>query len=73
MKTVLKCFLEVDIQCPKRLHDFRNDLSFFPERIKIEIFEKLVANLHDKIEFYSCKKFKANFKPWDKGKKRYIE
>ena len=46
---------------------------FFPERIKIEIFEKLVANLHDKIEFYSCKKFKANFKPWDKGKKRYIE
>ena len=28
-----------------------NDLPFFPERMKIEKVEKLVANLHDKIEY----------------------
>ena len=42
------CFLEVDVQYSKNLHNFHNDLSFLPERMKIEKVEKLVANLHDK-------------------------
>ena len=41
----------VDIQYLKNLYNLRNDLPFFPERIKIENTEKVVANLHDKTEY----------------------
>ena len=44
-------FLEVDVHCMEKLHELHNDLPFLPERIKIEKFEKLVANLHDKTEY----------------------
>ena len=43
-------FIEVDIQYPKKLHELHKDLSFLPERMKIEKVEKLVTNLHDKTE-----------------------
>ena len=43
-------FLEVDVQYLEKLHKCHNDLPFFPERIKIEEVEKLIANLHDKTE-----------------------
>ena len=42
------CFLEVDVQYPKNLHNLHNDLLFFHKRMKIENSEKLVANLNDK-------------------------
>ena len=35
----------------EKLHELHNDLPFLPERIKMEKFEKLVANLHDKTEY----------------------
>ena len=41
-------FFEVDVQYPEKLHEIHNELSFLPERMKIEKVEKLVANLHDK-------------------------
>ena len=44
-------FLEVDVQYPEKLHEIHNDLLFLPERIKIEKFQKLVSNLHDKTEY----------------------
>ena len=44
-------FLEIDVKYLKNLHELHNDLSFLPERMKVEKFEKLVANLHDKTEF----------------------
>ena len=44
-------FLEVDVQCPEKLHELHNNLPFLPERIKLEKIEKLVANLHDKTEY----------------------
>ena len=44
-------FLEVDVQYPEKLHELHNDLPFLSEKIKIEKVEKLVANLHDKIEY----------------------
>ena len=44
-------FLEVDVQYPEKLHDLHNDLPFLLERIKTEKVEKLVAKLHDKIEY----------------------
>ena len=44
-------FLEVDVQYIEKLRELHNDLSFLPERMKTEKVEKLVANLHDKIEY----------------------
>ena len=40
--------LEVDVEYPKRLHNFQNDLSFLPERKKIGKCHKLACNLYDK-------------------------
>ena len=37
-------FLEVVVQYPEKLREFHNDLPFLPERMKIEIFEKLFSN-----------------------------
>ena len=45
------CFLEVDVQYFEKLHKLHNDLSFLPERMKIEKVEKLAASLHDKTEY----------------------
>ena len=44
-------FLEVDVQHLEKLLEIHNDLPFFPERIKIQKNEKLVANLHNKTEY----------------------
>ena len=44
-------FLEVYVQYLEKLYELHNDLPFLPERMKIEKFEKLVANLHDKSEY----------------------
>ena len=42
---------EVDVQYIKKLHGLHIELSFLPERMKIEKIEKLVANLHDDTEY----------------------
>ena len=57
-------FLEVDVQYLENLHELHNDLSFLPERMKIEKVEKFVANLHDKTEYITHKKFKTSIKSW---------
>ena len=44
-------FLEVDVQCPEKLHKIHSNLPFLPERMKIEKVEKLVANLYDNTEY----------------------
>ena len=44
-------FLEVYVQYLEKLYELHNDLPFLTERMKIEKFEKLVANLHDKSEY----------------------
>ena len=40
--------LEVHVEYPKNLHDFHSDLTFLPERMKINKCNKLVCNLYDK-------------------------
>ena len=40
--------LEVDVYYPKNLHDLHSDLTFLPERMKINKCSKLVCNLYDK-------------------------
>ena len=42
------CFLEFDVQYLQKLNNRHNDLTFLPERVKIEKVKKVVANLHDK-------------------------
>ena len=44
-------FLEVDVPYLEKFHELNNDLSFSPERMKVEKVEKLVANLQDKTEY----------------------
>ena len=39
---------EVEVKYSKNLHNLHIDLSFLPERTKINIFNKLVCNLYDK-------------------------
>ena len=57
------CFLEVDVQYLKIMHEIHNDLPFLPERMKIEKIEKhvnlkqalnhgfLLKKLHSVIKF----------------------
>ena len=42
------CILEVDTEYPKELLNKHKDLSFLPERIKINKCNKLVCTLYDK-------------------------
>ena len=44
-------FLEVDVQYPEKLRKLHNDLTFLPERMKLDKVEKILANLYDKIEY----------------------
>ena len=44
--------LEVDVEYPKNLYDFHSDLSFLPERTKINKCNKLVCNLYDKNNYF---------------------
>ena len=37
--------LEVDIKCPRKLHDLHSDLPFLPKRMEIDKCKKLVCNL----------------------------
>ena len=50
-KKIKDTFLKLMFNIFKNLHNLHNDLSFLPERMKIEKDEKLVANLHDKTEY----------------------
>ena len=43
--------LEVDVNYPKELHDYHNDLPFMCEKIKINGVEKLVPNLYNKRKY----------------------
>ena len=53
-------FLNVDIEYPRELHDLHSDLSFLSDRMKINRYNKLVCNFHDK----------ENYIAWSKTKKK---
>ena len=42
------CILELNVKCPKKLHNLHSDLPFLTERMKINTCNKLVCNLYDK-------------------------
>ena len=44
--------LEVNIDYPSKLHKLHSDMSFLPERMKIDKTQKLVCNLHDKKKYF---------------------
>ena len=43
--------LEVDVKCPKNLHDLHNDLPFLSERMKINECKKLFCTLYHKKKY----------------------
>ena len=45
------CFLEVDLEYPKDLHNLHNDYPLAPECIKIGNVEKLIPNLNNKTNY----------------------
>ena len=44
--------LEVDVEYPESLHDLHSDLSFLPERMKINKCSKLVCSLYEKNNYF---------------------
>ena len=44
--------LEVDVECPKNIHKLHRDLSFLPERMKINKCSKLVCNAQNKENYF---------------------
>ena len=44
-------YKDVDVQYLEKLHKVHNDSPFSPERLNIEKFEKLIANLYDKTKY----------------------
>ena len=42
------CFLKVDIEYLKELHDLHRDLRFLPEKLESNRHDKLVCTLYDK-------------------------
>ena len=50
-------FLELDAQYLKKLHELHNDLPFLTEEKQIEKVGKVVASLHDKIEYVIQKRY----------------
>ena len=44
-------FLKIDVQFNEKLQELHNYLLSLLDRMKMEKFEKLVANLHDKKEY----------------------
>lgn len=45
---IKSCTLEVDLECPKELDDYRSDYPLAPESIEVNKVEKLIPNLNDK-------------------------
>ena len=47
----LPCILEVDLECPKNLHDLHNNYPLAPEQIVVNKVSKLIPNLGDKKKY----------------------
>ncbi len=45
------CFLEVDLEYPKVLHDLHNEYPLAPEKLLVGKVKKLVPNLNDKTKY----------------------
>ena len=61
--------LEVDVKCPKKLHDLHSDFPFLPKRMKIDKRKKLVCNLRNKKIRCAYKIIKTSIKSCIKIKK----
>ena len=55
-------FLEIDVEYPKKLFNIHKDLSFLPEKKKLEKVKKLVCSIKDKKICCSHKSIKTSIK-----------
>ena len=62
-------FLEVDMDYPKELFNLHKDLSFLPERKKVNKVEKLVCSIEDKEKYVMHISLKTSLKSWISVKK----
>ena len=47
-------YFEADVEDPEKIYELHNDLQYLRERTKFKIVEtKVIANLDDKIEFFT--------------------
>ena len=70
LKHYLIHLLELDVKYIQKLYERHNDLPFLPKRMKTEKAEKLVANFHDKTEYYiHITNLKGAFQSWISFKK----
>ena len=56
--------LEVDVECPKDLHNFYSDLPFLSERMENKKYNKFACNLYDKKKCCSYKTSKTSIESW---------
>ena len=62
--------LEVDVKCPKRLHELHSDLPLLSERMEVNKCKKLVCNLFNKKKIRRTHKcVKTSVKSWIEVKK----
>ena len=61
---------EVDVEYPKDLLNLHSNLPFLDKRRKIEKYDQLVCNLHDKKLCCAHKNFKTSIKSWTNIKKK---
>ena len=47
----IPCSLEVDLECPKELHDRHNDYPLAPEFKEVNKVHKLISNLYNKKKY----------------------
>ena len=58
------------LNTPKKLHDLHSDLPFLPERMKIDKYQKLACNLHNKKKICcTYKVIKTSLRSWIKIEK----
>ena len=48
---IRNCTLEVDLECPKELHDAHNDYPLAPESLTVSGMKKLIPNLWSKEKY----------------------
>ena len=64
--------VKADVQYREKLDNLHKDLPFLLEKMAIDRVKKPIANLDDKEEYYTHKKFKESNSSWISFEKRLL-